>query len=95
MFSHLKAKNNVITKLFHKAFRKCIQLLYLDQVPSNKQALKICWTQKRPHLDQKGPKMGGAKFFQTVNLNFPKEDHKNSFYTKNHENSMNHIEDIG
>ena len=39
-------------------------------------------------------KMGRAKFFQTVNLNFPKEDHKNSFYTKNHQNSMNRLEDI-
>ena len=53
----------------------------IDQVPIHKQALKICWTQKGPNLDQKGPKMGGAKFFRTVNLNFPKEDHKNSFYT--------------
>ena len=38
--------------------------------------------------------MGGAKFFRTVNLNFPKEDHKNSFYTKNHPNSMNRLGDI-
>ena len=37
---------------------------------------------KRSNLDQKGLKMGGAKFFRTVNLNFPKEDHTNSFYTK-------------
>ena len=78
---------------FHKTFRKCIQLLYSDQVPRHKQVLKICWTQKGPNLDQKGPKMGGAKFFWTVNLNFPKEDNKNSFYTQNHENSMNHIEE--
>ena len=45
-------------------------------------------------LDQKVTKMCGAKFFRTVNLNFPKEDHKNSFYTKNHQNSMNRLEDI-
>ena len=44
---------------------------------------------------KKGQKWAGAKFFRTVNLNFPKEDHKNSFYTKNHQNSMNHLEDIG
>ena len=44
--------------------------------------------------DQKGPKMGGANFFRTVNLNFPKEDHKNSFYTKNHQNLINRLEDI-
>ena len=45
-------------------------------------------------MDQKGPKMSGAKFFRTVNLNFPKEDHMNSFYTKNHPHSINHLEDI-
>ena len=43
---------------------------------------------------KKGPIKGGAKFFRTVNLNFPKEDHKNSFYTKNPQNSMNRLEDI-
>ena len=53
--------------------------IYSDQVPSHKQVLKICWTQKGPKLDQKGPKMSGAKFFRTVNLNFSKEDHMNSF----------------
>ena len=37
--------------------------------------------------------MDRAKFFQAVNLNYPKEDHKNSFYTKNHQNSMNPLED--
>ena len=50
--------------------------------------------QKGPNLDQKRPKMGRAKFFRTVNLNFPKEDHKNSFYAKNHQNSMNRLEYI-
>ena len=49
---------------------------------------------KRANLNKKGPKIGRAKFFGTVNLNFPKEDHKNSFYTKNHPNSMNHLVDI-
>ena len=80
--------------LFHKAFRKCIQLLYSDQVPSHKQVLKICWTQKGPNLDQKGAKMGNAKFIRTVKLNFSKEDYKKRFYTKNHPNSMNRLEDI-
>ena len=68
-------------------------ILYSDQVPSDKQALKICWTRKSPNLDQKGPKMGGARFFWTVNTNFPKEDHKISFYTKNQQNSINHLKD--
>ena len=67
--------------MFHEAFRKCIQLLYSYQVPSHKQVLK-------------GPITGGAKFFQTVNLNFPKEDHMNSFYTKNHPHSINYLENI-
>ena len=80
-FQIWKLKNNAITKLFHKAFIKCIRLLYSDQVQSHKQALQICWTQKGPNLDQKRPKMGRDKFFRTVNLNFPKEDHKISFYT--------------
>ena len=38
--------------------------------------------------------MSGAEFFRTVNLNFPKEDHMNSFYTKNHPYLMNHLEHI-
>ena len=71
------------------------KLLYLYQVPSHKQALKICWTQKGSNLDQKGQKWPGAKFFRTESSIFQKEDHKNSFYTKNHQNSMNHLDDMG
>ena len=33
-------------------------------------------------------------FSKTLNLNFLKEDHKISFYTKNQQNSVNHLEDI-
>ena len=36
--------------------------------------------QNGANLDKKGPKMGGAIYFQTANINFPKEDHKMSFY---------------
>ena len=50
--------------------------------------------QQGSNLDQKRPEMGRARFFQTVNMNFPKEDHKISFYTKNQQNSMNPSEDI-
>ena len=50
--------------------------------------------QKEANLDQKGPKVGGARFFQTVNIGFPKEYHKISFYTKNQQNSMNRTGDI-
>ena len=50
--------------------------------------------QKGANLYKKGPKMGGLDFFQTVNINFPKEDRKISFYTKIQQNSMNHLEDI-
>ena len=58
--------------MFHKAFRKCIQLQYSYQVPSDKQALKICWTQKGPNLDQKGPKMGGTTFILDFKDQFSK-----------------------
>ena len=50
--------------------------------------------QKEANLDHKGPKMGGARLFLTVNISFPKEDHKISFYTKNQQNSTNRLEDI-
>ena len=50
--------------------------------------------QKGANLNQKGSKMGMARFFHTVNINFPKEDHKISFYIKNQQNSINHCEDI-
>ena len=49
---------------------------------------------KGANLDQKGPKMGGARFFQTPNLNFLKENHNKSLYTKNQQNSTNRLEDI-
>ena len=50
--------------------------------------------QKGANLDQKGPRMGGASFSRTVNISFPKENHKISFYTKNQQNSMNPLEDM-
>ena len=51
--------------------------------------------QKGANLDQKGPKIGGARFFPTVvNLNFQQEDHKISFYNKSQQNSTNRLEDI-
>ena len=87
----LKLENNVITKPFHEAFRKCIQLLYSDQVPSHQQAML---DQKRSKFEPKGPTMGRAKFFRTVNLDFQKEGHKISFYTKNQQNSTKHLEHI-
>ena len=47
--------------------------------------------QKGANLDQKGPKMGGARFSPD---NFPKEDHKISFYTKNQQNLIDHLKFI-
>ena len=38
------------------------------------------------------PKWAGLDFSRAVNLNFPKEGHKKSFYTKTQQNSMNHLE---
>ena len=55
----------------------------------------IDFGQKRGQIRTKmGPKWAGLDFSWTVNLNFPKEDHYNSFYTKNQQNSMNSLEDI-
>ena len=45
-------------------------------------------------LTEKGPKWAGLDFSRTVNISFPKEDNKISFYTKNKQNSMNRLEDI-
>ena len=49
---------------------------------------------KRSKFGQKRPNMGRDKFFRTVNLNFPKKDHMNSFHTKNNQNSLNPLKDI-
>ena len=49
---------------------------------------------KGENLDQKGPKMGGARFFQNPKPQFSKKDHKISFYTKNQQTSMSSLEDI-
>ena len=38
--------------------------------------------------------MGTRYFSWTVNLNFPKEDHKKSFYNKNQQSSTNRYEDV-
>ena len=43
---------------------------------------------------KRAKKWGGLEFSRTVNINFLKEDHKISFYTKNQQNSMNRLEDI-
>ena len=46
-------------------------------------------------LDKKQPKMGGGLDFSgTVNLSFPKKNHKISLYTKNQQNSMKALEDM-
>ena len=58
------------------------------------QAKMLILGKKEANLDQKGPKMGNARFFRTVNISFPKEHHKISFYTKNQQNSMNLLEDM-
>ena len=50
--------------------------------------------QKGANLDQKGPKMGEARFFLDCKHQFSKKDHMISFYTKNQQNSINSSEDI-
>ena len=46
-----------------------------------------------------GPKRAqkrvGPDFSWTSNIHFLQDDHKNSIYTKNQQNSMNRLEDIG
>ena len=49
---------------------------------------------KRSKFGQKTAQMGGARFFQIPNLNFLREDHNISFYTKNQQNSMDRLVDI-
>ena len=51
------------------------------------------WAKKGQIWTKKGPKWVGLDFFRTVNINFPKRDHKISFYAKNQRNSMNRLED--
>ena len=50
--------------------------------------------QKGANLDQKGPKMGEARFLSDCKHQFSKEDHKISFYTQIQQNPMYHLEDI-
>ena len=50
--------------------------------------------QKGQIWTKKGPKWVGLDFYRTVNLTFPKEGHKISFYAKTQQNSMNRLEDI-
>ena len=49
---------------------------------------------KGANLDQKDPKWAGLDFSRTPNLNFLKEKHTKSFYTKNQQNSTSRLEDI-
>ena len=51
--------------------------------------------QKGQIWTKKGPKRAGPDFSLTLNIDFPQEDHKTSIYTKNRQNSMNRLEDIG
>ena len=51
-------------------------------------------SQKGQIWTKTGPKWAGLDFSWTVNINFPKEDHKINFYTKNQQNSTNRLEDI-
>ena len=66
----------------------------LGSSPKSQTSFKDMLDQKRPKFGPKRDQNGRDKFFWTVNLNFSKEDHKNSFYRKNHQNSMNRLEDI-
>ena len=54
----------------------------LRSSPKSKTSFKDMLDPKRSKFGPKRAQNGRAKFFRTVNLYFPKEDHKNSFYTK-------------
>ena len=45
-------------------------------------------------MAQKGPTMGGSRFFPDYKSQFSKEDHKIRFYTKNQQHSMSRLEDV-
>ena len=51
--------------------------------------------QKGQIWTKKGPKRAGPDFSWPLNINFPQEHHKTSIYTKNQQNAMNCLEDIG
>ena len=49
---------------------------------------------KRSKFGPKTAQMDGARFFLISNINFLKEDYKNSFYNKIQQNLMSHLEDV-
>ena len=65
----------------------------LRSSPKSQTSFKDMLNPKRSKFGPKRAQKGRGYIFRTVNLNFPKEDHKNSFYTKNHQNSMKRLED--
>ena len=51
--------------------------------------------QKGANLNQKMSQKGRGRIFPGLYINFPQEHHKTSTYTKNQQNSMSRLEDIG
>ena len=47
-------KNNIIIKLFHKAFRKYIQLVYIQSSPQSQTSFKDMLDRKRSKFGPKG-----------------------------------------
>ena len=67
----------------------------LRSSPQSQTSFKDMLDPKRSKFGPKRAQNGQElNFFRTVNLNFCKGEHKNSYYTKNQQNSMNHLEDI-
>ena len=54
----------------------------LRSSPKSQTSLKDMLDPKGSKLGPKWVQNGQSYIFRTVNLNFPKEDHKNSFYSK-------------
>ena len=66
-----------------------------ERTSANPQVLRLMPRDQKGQIwTKKGPKWAGLDFSRTANINFPKENHKISFYTKNQQNSMNRLEDM-
>ena len=62
----------------------------LKSCPKLQTSFKDMLDPKRSKFGPKTAQYGRGKIFPDFKQNFSKEDYKNSFYTKNQQNSMSH-----
>ena len=67
----------------------------LRSSPKSKTSFTDMLDSKRSKFGPKKAKMGMDNFFPDCKPQFSKKDHKNSFHTKNYQNLMNPLKDIG